>query len=67
MLKHNLITLIFMAMSLSVSALETTDAIKRDFQELKNETIPKKTAKAKKKISEVTNKLNSKIQKTLND
>ncbi len=56
-----------MAMSLSVSALETTDAIKRDFQELKNETIPKKTAKAKKKISEVTNKLNSKIQKTLND
>jgi hypothetical protein len=58
---------LFLALTINVSAFETKDAIKKDFKELKNKTIPEKAAKIKKKISAVSDKINSKIHEKLGD
>ena len=54
-----------MLMSVSAQSFETTKALKKDFQQLKTKTFPEKKAKAKKKLSETTDNINSKIQKKL--
>lgn len=59
-------TFLFIVCSFLISnvySLETTNAIKRDFNHIKTKVIPEKTAKAKKKIAEISNNINSKIQK----
>lgn len=48
-------------------SLETTEGIKKDFNHFKTKVWPEKKTKIKKKISEISSDINSKIQKKTDD